>query len=297
MKKIAVANQKGGVGKTTTAVNLSTSIALLGIKTLLVDLDPQANVTSGFGFEKAGLDSNIYSVIIGERPILEVISPTEVHHLHLAPSGIDLVGVEIELASMDHRETRLKNALAPVDASYRFAFFDCPPSLGLTTLNALTAADSVLIPLQCEYYALEGLTQLMRTIDFVRQKYNPGLQIEGILFTMVDGRSNLTKQVREEVEKHFSDKTYRTWIPRNIRLAEAPGFGKPGVLYDSQSVGARAYKVLAEEFLQNNHIPVHQLGEAKQDFSVPTGGISHFISGQDIPAEEPAGTGQRPGVH
>jgi chromosome partitioning protein len=260
MKKVAVANQKGGVGKTTTSINLATAVALTGVKTIIFDLDPQANVTSGFGVEKPGADANVYSAIIGDRPLKEVIVPSGIPNLDLAPSGIDLVGCEIELAGMEGRENKLKNALEMVDHSYKFSFFDCPPSLGLITLNALTAADSVLIPIQCEYYALEGLTQLVRTIDFVRQRYNPNLQIEGLLFTMYDGRSNLTKQVREEVEKHFAGKTYRTWIPRNIRLAEAPGFGKPGVIYDSQSVGARAYKLLADEFLQNNNIPVHQLG-------------------------------------
>jgi chromosome partitioning protein len=205
------------------------------------------------------------------KSLSEIITATEVHHLYLAPSGIDLVGCEIELATMEGREAKLKNALEPLSSLFRFAFFDCPPSLGLVTLNALTAADSVLIPIQCEYYALEGLSQLVKTIEFVRERYNPNLQIEGILFTMYDGRSNLTKQVREEVEKHFANKTYRTWIPRNIRLAEAPGFGKPGVIYDSQSVGARAYKLLAEEFLQNNNIPVHQLGtpQTAPSFDVP----------------------------
>lgn len=258
MKKVAVANQKGGVGKTTTALNLAAAVGLTGIKTLLVDLDPQANVTSGLGVSKQGLDNNVYAAIIGDKPMHEVLTPTEIPSLLLAPSGIDLVGAELELANLDTREARLKNALATVKNDFRFAFFDCPPSLGLITLNALTAADSVLIPIQCEYYALEGLTQLIRTIEFVRERYNAALQIEGILFTMYDARSNLTRQVREEVEKHFGSKTFRTWIPRNIKLAEAPGFGKPGVTYDSQSVGARAYKLLADEFLQNNEIRLYE---------------------------------------
>ena len=259
MKKVAITNQKGGVGKTTTSINLAASVALTGVKTLLIDLDPQANATSGFGVEKPALDANVYSAIIGEKPLAEVIVKTEIPTLDLAPSGIDLVGAELELASVEHREARLKKALEGLGEAYQFVFFDCPTSLGLITLNALNSADSVLIPLQCEYYALEGLTQLVKSIEFIKERFNPHLQIEGLLFTMYDGRSNLTRQVREEVEKHFQGKTFRNWIPRNVRLAEAPGFGKPGVLYDSQSVGARAYKLLADEFLQNNGIRPYEV--------------------------------------
>lgn len=258
MKKVAIASQKGGVGKTTTSINLSAAVALLDVKTLLVDLDPQANASSGFGLHLQAADANVYSAIIGDKPMAEVMQQTEIPALKIAPSGIDLVGAELELASLEGREARLKNALAQVENEFQFAFFDCPPSLGLITLNALAAADTVLIPIQCEYYALEGLSQLVRTVDFVRERFNPNLTIEGVLFTMYDSRSNLTRQVREEVEKHFGNKAFRNWIPRNIRLAEAPGFGKPGVIYDSQSVGARAYKLLADEFLQNNNIRTYQ---------------------------------------
>lgn len=260
MKIVAVANQKGGVGKTTTSVNLASSLAMLGRKTLLIDMDPQANVTSGLGAAKATLETSVYAALINDRPIREILQPTEIKNLMLAPSGIDLVGAEIELASVENRENRLKEALRAVENEFEFVIIDCPPSLGLVTLNALNAANSLLIPIQCEYYALEGLTLLMNTIQFVRQKFNPALEIEGILCTMYDGRSNLTRQVQEEVTKHFGNKLYRTIIPRNIRLAEAPGFGKPGVTYDPQSVGARAYKILAEEFLQNNNVRVSEIG-------------------------------------
>ncbi|MFN0116835.1 MAG: ParA family protein [Elusimicrobiota bacterium] len=258
MKVVAITNQKGGVGKTTTALNLATAVALRGIKTLIIDMDPQANVTSGLGIAKGDAESNVYSAIIGHKSIAEIIVKTEVPHLDLAPSGIDLVGSEIELAGMEDRENRLKKALNTVAHIYQFVFLDCPPSLGLLTLNALVSSNTVIIPIQCEYYALEGLTQLVRTLESVRSRYNPILDIEGLVFTMYDARSNLTRQVREEVEKHFGNKAYRNWIPRNIRLAEAPGFGKPGVIYDPQSIGARAYKLLADEFLQNNNIGVHQ---------------------------------------
>lgn len=260
MKVVCVANQKGGVGKTTTTVNLAASVALAGIKTLIIDMDPQANVTSGVGVTKPELEQSIYAALLSTKTLSEIIVKTEIEHLSLAPAGIDLVGAELELAVMEGRERRLKDALQMLGDQYQFVFIDCPPSLGLLTLNALNSANSVLIPIQCEYYALEGLSQLMRTIEFVQQQFNPQIQVEGILCTMYDGRSNLTRQVREEVEKHFPNKIFRNWIPRNVRLAEAPGFGKAGVVYDPQSVGARAYKLLADEFLQNNNIRTYQLG-------------------------------------
>jgi len=270
MKVVAVANQKGGVGKTTTAVNLATAVSLCGFKTLLIDMDPQANVTSGLGSSKAGVDSGIYSAISGQKSISDIVVQTEVENLRLVPSGVDLVGLELELASFEYRERRLKDALHGLDSNYQFVFLDCPPSLGLVVLNALVAADSVLIPLQCEYYALEGLTQLIRTVEQIQKRFNSALAVEGILFTMFDGRANLSRQVKEEVEKHFPGQTYRTIIPRNVRLAEAPGFGKPGVIYDSHCVGARAYKLLAEEFLQNNNIRIEQ---AQESMAEPMGVI------------------------
>lgn len=252
MKIISVANQKGGVGKTTTAINLATALALRGVRTLLLDIDPQANVTSGVGIEKGDVETSIYAAIAGDKSIRDVMVKTQIDNLSLVPSGVDLVGIELELSSLDNRERRLKDALVPLQNDFDYVIVDCPPALGLVTLNAFVASQSVLIPLQCEYYALEGLTQLVQTVEKIKDRFNPTLEIEGILFTMFDGRSNLARQVKEEVEKHFGDKVYQVLIPRNIRLAEAPGFGKPGVTYDSQSVGARAYKLLADEFLQKN---------------------------------------------
>jgi chromosome partitioning protein len=244
---IAIANQKGGVGKTTTAVNLAASIAASEHPTLLVDLDPQANASSAFGIHEPELQ--LYDALLGECVMLEATHPTDLSHLHLVPSGEDLVGAEIELVTVERREDRLRDALAPVRPHYDFVLIDCPPSLGLLTLNALAAADAVLIPLQCEYYALEGLARLLRTVDRIRGSLNPQLEVEGIVLTMVDLRSNLARQVAAEARQHFEDQVFTTTIPRNVRLSEAPSHGKPVLLYDIHSKGAAAYMRLAAELL------------------------------------------------
>jgi chromosome partitioning protein len=250
-KIIAVANQKGGVGKTTTAINLAASLAVAEVKTLLIDIDPQANCTSGMGVNKNEIEYDIYDVIIGDLPVTRAVQRSELNFLDLIPSSLDLFGAEIELVSMERREERLRRALAGVQNDYKYVIIDCPPSLGLLTLNALTSAHSVLIPIQCEYYALEGLSQLINTIRLVARRLNPRLTIEGILMTMFDCRLNLSHQVLEEARQYFADKVYRTVIPRNVRLSEAPSFGKPIVLYDVLSTGARSYLELARELIDD----------------------------------------------
>jgi len=248
-KVVAVANQKGGVGKTTTTVNLGACLAEMGKRVLLMDLDPQGHVSSGLGVEKSTINSCIYDVVINNVPLRDIILPTAFKNLWLAPSTIDLAGAELELVPAISRETRLRDALAGYRGQYDFLFIDCPPSLGLLTVNALTAADTLLVPIQCEYYALEGLSQLMNTIHLVRTHLNPDLQLEGVLLTMYDSRTNLSSQVEDEVKKYFRDKVYRTIIPRNVRLSEAPSHGLPIISYDPKSKGAEVYSELAKEVI------------------------------------------------
>jgi len=263
-KIIAVVNQKGGVGKTTTSINLAADLAHLGHETLLIDLDPQGNATSGLGIDKNANTSHIYQALLGEVSLKETILPTEIDWLDIVPSHIDLIGAELELVALQDREFRLKNILASFIDVYKYIIIDCPPSLGLLTLNSLVAANSILIPLQCEYYALEGLGQLVKTIELIRENLNPSLEIEGVLLTMFDSRMNLSKQVIEEVKKHFGDKVYKTMIPRTVRLAEAPSFGKPMILYDKSSKGTLAYLKLTKELLSKQPKNIQPHAEVSQ---------------------------------
>jgi chromosome partitioning protein len=251
-KIVAIANQKGGVGKTTTAVNLSACLAEKGQKVLLVDVDPQGNATSGLGIDKNTLQYSAYDVLINGTSARQAVHQTMIDTLDLIPSNINLVGAEVELVPRMARETILKKALSDIKHDYDYVFMDCPPSLGLITLNALTAADKILVPIQCEYYALEGLSQLINTIKLVKTNLNPTLEVEGVVLTMFDGRTNLSIQVAEEVKKYFKNKVYGTIIPRNVRLGEAPSFGLPVIRYDAACYGTRCYNELADEMIENN---------------------------------------------
>ena len=256
VKTIAITNQKGGVGKTTTAVNLTAILADMGQRVLVIDLDPQGNTSSGLGVTVKDSTNTVYEALMGRVPVKECLTRTQVDKLTLLPTDIRLAGAELELVDLDKREYRLKEALKPIMADYDFIFIDCPPSLSLLTLNALAAADRVLIPIQCEYYALEGVTSLMQTVDRVKRSINPSLDLEGVLLTMLDGRTNLGLQVVDQVKKHFRKKVFATTIPRNVRLGEAPSHGEPIHIYDPRSTGADAYRALAKEVLERNGIKV-----------------------------------------
>ncbi len=282
--RVAIANQKGGVGKTTTAVNLAACLAELGRRILLVDLDPQANATTGVGVDHRVVEASVYDVIVGSRDPAEIVVGTPYENLFLLPSAIDLAGAELELVSAFARESKLRTALETLDADYDAILVDCPPSLGLLTVNALTAADWMLVPIQCEYYALEGLSQLIRNVELVRSGLNPSLEIGGIVLTMYDARTKLSEQVAEEVRQHFGERVFSTVIPRSVRLSEAPSYGQPATVYDPSSRGSMAYRWLAEEF-DGRHL------KAPQPEAAQTESPDAHLPADEPPVESPPADG------
>lgn len=302
-KIVSVANQKGGVGKTTTAVNLAASLAHSGRKTLLIDLDPQGNATSGLGIDRH-TSATIYDVLIGRKELPECIQNTELLTLCVIPANQNLIGAEVELINAISREKKLKAALKKLPTDFEFVVFDCPPSLGLLTINAFTASHSILIPTQCEYYALEGLGQLLSTFQIVKEDLNEGLEIEGVVLTMFDPRNKLTHEVVKEMKSHFPDKLYETVIPRNVKLSESPSFGKPVVLYDPESKGCAAYLELAKEFLRRNHLPIDGFEKSTNIHSgepvvsdIKESQVEHIMSNSDSSVTEPSAGEVRAVVH